>query len=73
MEGQNKVANPNEALPPSQVQRKIKLSSEVPINITSSSSENFPPKPSSSSSGTFVFGDTQAINGKCSSDFKYRI
>ena len=69
MERQNKEANPNEV----QAEYENELSSEVPINISSSSLENFPPKPFSSSSATFVLDDTQAMNGKCSSDFKFRI
>ena len=81
MEGQSKEANPNEAKPPLQVKHENENSSEVTVNVTSSSLENFSPE--SSSSATFATGDTETMicnaaespstfskpNGKRSSDF----
>ena len=57
MEGQSKEANPNEAKPPLQVKHENENSSEVTVNVTSSSLENFSPE--SSSSVTFVTDDTE--------------
>ena len=61
MEGQSKEANPNEAKPPLQVKHENENSSEVTVNVTSSSLENFSPESSSSSSATFVTDDTETM------------
>ena len=81
MEGQNKEANPKEAKPPLQVKHENEHSSEVTVNVTCSSFEDFSPE--SSSSATFVTDETETMicnaaeipstfskaNGKRSSDF----